>query len=138
MSSVNSEQFIQSGRRSESRITLVEEIRKPKIASALTEEGRWQFNPDRAQDSDSDTSQDQEGNAAEKDYGEKPNTASAQEAPVYIHSQKLTSAAGQKMLALSQFFGDRDLVLAGLMRFGLKLRLLILPFSCGKPHLCRR
>jgi len=41
LSSVNSEQFNQSRRRSESRITLVEEIRKPKTASALTEEGRW-------------------------------------------------------------------------------------------------
>jgi len=53
------------------------------------------FNPDRAQDSDSNTSQDQEGNTAEKDCAEKPESASAQEAPVHIDSQKRSDLNAQ-------------------------------------------
>jgi len=60
------------------------------------------FNPDRAQDSDSDTSQDQDGNAAEKDCAEKPESASAQEAPVHIDSRKRSNPNAQ---AVSDHFG---------------------------------
>jgi len=73
---------------------------KPPQRSRKRDDGY--FNPDRAQDSDSNTSQDQEGNTAEKDCAEKPESASAQEAPVHIDSQKTVQS---KRSDLSDHFG---------------------------------
>jgi hypothetical protein len=64
------------------------------------------FNPDRAQDSDSDTSQDQEGNTAEKDCAEKPEAASAQEVAVHIDSQKRSNPNARPV---SDHFGTTKL-----------------------------
>jgi hypothetical protein len=61
--------------------------------------------PTRAQDSDPDTSQDQEGNTAEKDCAEKPESARAQEAPVHIDSQKRSNPNAQ---AVSDHFGTTN------------------------------
>jgi hypothetical protein len=49
---------------------------------------KWGASPDRAQDSDSHTSQDQESDIAQEGYGEKAESSTAQEAPVRIDSQK--------------------------------------------------
>jgi len=108
-----------------------EESRKRKIRLERSRKrDGGNFNPDRAQNSDSDTSQRQKSNTAEKDYGEKSNSASAQEAPVYIHSKKLTNAVGPKVptlqprIPLIVILFSRDRI-----RFGLKLRL---PISLGR------
>ena len=66
---------------------------KPPQRSRKRDDGN--FNPDRAQDSDSNTSQDQEGNTAKKDCAERPKSASAQEAPVHIDSQKRSDLNAQ-------------------------------------------
>ena len=47
---------------------------------------KYGVSPERAQHSDSDTSQDQEGDIAEEGYGEKAESSSAHEAPVCIDS----------------------------------------------------
>ena len=62
--------------------------------------------PTRAQDSDPDTSQDQEGNTAEKDCAEKPESASAQEAAVHIDSQKRSNPNARPV---SDHFGTTKL-----------------------------
>ena len=62
--------------------------------------------PDRAQDRDSNTSQDQEGNTAEKDRAEKPEAASAHEAAVHIDSQKRSNPNAR---LVSDHFGTTKL-----------------------------
>ena len=84
-----------------------EESRKGKIRLERSRKrDGGNFNPDRAQNSDTDTSQRQKSNTAEKDYGEKSNSASAQEAPVHIDSQKRSNPNAQP---LSDHFGTTNL-----------------------------
>ena len=103
LSSVNSEQFkpIWTQVRKSNNFWSRRSVNlKPPQRSRKRDDGN--FNPDRAQDSDSNTSQDQEGNTVEKDCAEKPESASAQESPVHIDNQKGSNLNAQ---VLSDHFG---------------------------------
>ena len=56
--------------------TLIEEIGKPNPPQRSRKRDDGNFNSNRAQDSDSNSSQDQRGNTAEKDFGKKNKSAS--------------------------------------------------------------